>query len=488
MLPYQSLIELNKNASTPLYQQISNRLISLIRDGVLKPGSALPSTRYLSELLKVHRKTVVAAYDELYAQDWIVTIPRKGIEVSRQLPELKPLRFKPTSGTSGYAADTGFEFNSSSSTLLQTTGAGTYHLQINDGFPDPRIAPIDEMVKVYKRLFHQPVTQRAIMFGHQQGSMSLRRNIVKFLMETRGLTLTEDNILITHGAQMAIYMAARIILKPGSTVLVGEPNYFMANMIFERCGARLIRVPVDAGGIDLDVVEKICEKKKPDLIYIVPHHHHPTTVTLSAQRRMRLLHLIRKNNIAVIEDDYDYDFHYSSGPILPLASADHGGNVIYIGSLTKTLAPSLRFGYMVAPQKFIREGINLRRLIDIRSDNLWEEALSSLFDSGIMQNHLKRSIKLYHDRRDKFCQLLKDQLGNKVSFQVPDGGMAVWVKFNKKDSLPGIARQASREGLYLSDGSVYNSDGTNYNAVRMGFASLTEKEMTGAVKILARIT
>src|SRR5689334_20928655 len=113
MLPYQALIELNREGSTPVYKQISNRLIHLIRDGKLRPGSTLPSTRQLAELLKVHRKTIIAAYDELYAQDWIVTVPRKGIEVSRHLPELKPLPFKSTPRVSGYENDTGFKFESS---------------------------------------------------------------------------------------------------------------------------------------------------------------------------------------------------------------------------------------------------------------------------------------------------------------------------------------------------------------------------------------
>jgi GntR family transcriptional regulator/MocR family aminotransferase len=206
-----------------------------------------------------------------------------------------------------------------------------------------------------------------------------------------------------------------MILKDGSAVVVGEPNYFMANMIFQQCGAKLVNVAVDDSGIDVDAIEKICKRKKPDMLYIIPHHHHPTTVTLSADRRMKLLQLIRAYKLPVIEDDYDYDFHYSSSPILPLASADHGGNVIYIGSLTKTLAPSIRVGYMVAPENFINETAQLRRLIDIRGDNLLEEALAVLFNNGTMQRHLKKSVKLYHQRRDILCKSVKKRNGCVIS-------------------------------------------------------------------------
>jgi GntR family transcriptional regulator/MocR family aminotransferase len=294
-------------------------------------------------------------------------------------------------------------------------------------------------------------------------------------------------MLITRGAQMAVYIAASIIIKPGSTVIVGEPNYGMANMLFEHCGAKLLRVPVDENGIDVTAIEKICKKKKPGLLYIIPHHHHPTTVTLSSQRRMQLLALIRQYNFPVIEDDYDYDFHYNSSPILPLASADHNGNVIYIGSITKSFTSSLKVGYMVAPENFIRECMRLRRLIDIRGDNLMEEALAVLFSSGDMQKHLKKSLKLYHQRRDMFCALLKNEIGKQVIFEKPSGGMALWVKFNKKNPLPAVSQQASAMGLYMSDGSFYNSPGINYNALRMGFASLNEKEMEDSVRILKKI-
>ena len=142
---------------------------------------------------------------------------------------------------------------------------------------------------------------------------------------------------------------------------------------------------------------------------------------------------------------------------------------------------------MVAPENFIRECMRLRRLIDIRGDNLMEEALAVLFNSGDMQKHLKKSLKLYHQRRDMFCELLKNEIGKQVVFEKPSGGMALWVKFNKKNPLPAVSQQASAMGLYMSDGSFYNSPGNNYNALRMGFASLNEKEMVDSVRILKKI-
>jgi GntR family transcriptional regulator/MocR family aminotransferase len=484
MLPFKALLPVNKLSATPVYQQIANRLISLIHEGIIRPGAKLPSSREMATLLALHRKTIIAAYEELAAQDWITTVLRKGVIVSKELPEIKPRSFKTIA--SAYEHSALFNFSKLDIPPTDMSSDGGHRIIINDGFPDARLAPVDLLLKEYNRLFHLPAMQRKIVYGDLAGALSLRLALSKFLAETRGLNIAADNMLITRGAQMAIYIAATIIIKPGTTVIVGEPNYGMANMLFEYCGAKLIRVPVDENGIDVNVIEKICKKKKPGLLYIVPHHHHPTTVTLSSQRRMQLLELIRKYNFPVIEDDYDYDFHYNSSPILPLASADHNGNVIYIGSITKSFTSSLKVGYMVASQNFINETLHLRRLIDIRGDNLMEEALAVLFNSGDMQKHLKKSLKLYRQRRDLFCELLDNEIGKQLSFEKPAGGMALWVRFNKKNPLPAIAKQASAMGLFMSDGSFYNSPAINYNALRMGFASLNEKEMVESVRILKK--
>ncbi|PWU00652.1 MAG: PLP-dependent aminotransferase family protein [Bacteroidetes bacterium] len=484
MLPYKSLIIINRQAANPVYIQISNSMVKLIRNGLLKPGSPLPGSRQMAELLQVHRKTVVAAYEELFAQDWIETIPRKGVLVSQNLPELKPRIFSANSKESRFATLSGFSFRSPAGRLSNTETASGHRLIINDGFPDPRISSVDSLLKEYRRLFHIPAIQRTTQYGNQAGSPKLRQHIAEFLSDSRGMDLGPEHILMSRGGQMAIFLVASLLLKPGSTVIVGEPNYPMANMCFENFGAKLIRVPVDETGIDVEQIEKICKKKKPDLLYIIPHHHHPTTVTLSAEKRMKLVHLIRTYNFPVIEDDYDFDFHYSSSPILPLASADHGGNVIYIGSFTKSLAPSIKIGYMVAPENFIRAIAQLRKIVDIRGDTLLEEALAELFKTGQIQLHLKKSAKLYHQRRDLMATLLEKEFGNKIQFRVPPGGMAIWVRFNSKYPLAAIAKRASSKSLFMSDGKFYNTGQEDYNSLRMGFASLNEKEIREVVDIL----
>src|ERR1700754_2059375 len=378
MFPFKNLIPLNSESPQAIYLQLANGLIRLIRSGKLQPGTKLPSVRELAGLMKLHPKTVVAAYGEMVAQDWIYSKPRSGMIVSENLPELKPRSFQET-GKGAYGQEKSLPKDEV-----------RYKYVINDGFPDPRLAPVPQLLRQYRNEFDDGYTEKASMIIEGAGSPKLRSALAKYIGETRGINAGYGNILISRGAQMAIYIAAALVIKPGDEVMVGDPGYFVANRTFEKLGARLIRIPVDEEGIDVDQIEKL---RKPKLLYIIPHHHHPTTVTLSSPRRMKLLSLIRERQFTVIEDDYDYEFHYTHNPILPLASADHGGHVWYIGSITKNLIQSMRVGYLIAPEKVIAGGVDHRMLFDIRGDTLMEDALATLYSNGSMQRHIRKSLK-----------------------------------------------------------------------------------------------
>jgi GntR family transcriptional regulator/MocR family aminotransferase len=310
--------------------------------------------------------------------------------------------------------------------------------------------------------------------------------LAKFLSETRGLQVNPDNILITKGVQMGMYLTAQVLLKKGDVAIVPEPGYPAANEVFEYAGAELAYAPMDEQGIDLNAVEAICKKKKVRLLYIIPHHHRPTTVTLSSERRMQLLELAVKYRFAILEDDYDYDFHYSSSPVLPLASADYYGSVIYVGSFCKTIAPGIRIGFVAAPQNLVMQLARLRRMIDRQGEQLLEEALANLLKNGDIGRHLKKSNKIYHERRDIFCSLLREQLGDHVSFKIPDGGFAVWLQYLGGLNARDVSQKANETGLTISNGEDYFSQSVNTRFIRMGFASLNPKEIEEGVEILSR--
>jgi len=482
MLPFDKLIPTDKTLAIPVYQQVAKAMVQHIRNGVFKPGALLPGTRELAGILRLHRKTVVAAYDELAAQGWIEAIARKGFNVARNLPEIKPQRwdkayvfekkmaapFYPVSGI-------GFQ--------LPVLTAPPPRLIIDDGHTDGRLAPMDMLMREYRVRWRNSFGRRQVYASLAPGSLRLRESLVDYLAETRGMQAAISNILITHGAQMSIYITANLLLRKGDGVIVGEPGYYVANQVFDSLGAKLLRVPIDEKGIDVGAVEKLCRRQRVKMLYLIPHHHHPTTVTLSPERRMRLLEIAEEFNFAIVEDDYDYDFHYSSSPYLPLAASSHNNRVIYIGSFSKSLSSSIRVGFMVGPEDIIGQAIYMRRIIELRGDNNMEDALATLIRNGDVGRHLKKVNRVYEARRDRLCSLLDGELQGVVTYKRPSGGMAIWVSLDKRYPLEGISDRAARKGLYVSNGKIYNTHKTDYNSFRWGFASLTEEELEEAVRI-----
>jgi GntR family transcriptional regulator/MocR family aminotransferase len=248
----------------------------------------------------------------------------------------------------------------------------------------------------------------------------------------------------------------------------------------------LVRVKIDECGIDVDAIEKICKRKKIKAVYITSHHHYPTTVTLIASRRIKLLELSEKFGFIIIEDDYDYDFHYLSSPILPLISADQKGMIVYIGTLSKTIAPAIRTGYVVAPPNLILELCRLRQLIDTQGDPIIELTLAELFAEGEIRRHMKKALQEYHKRRDFLCEALSENFSDSINFKIPDGGLAVWAKFNKSIPLPSLTEKLKAQGIILSNGLIHNSGPVSLNATRLGFGWMNETETETAISILRK--
>ncbi|WP_242917253.1 PLP-dependent aminotransferase family protein [Pontibacter liquoris] len=480
----------------PLYQQLESEIIQLICRGILKPGQALPSSRELAQSLQLNRKTVVAAYEELGAQGWVETKDRSGVYVSSHLPDTSALTINENTKKLMHSPLPSYPLllkRPSTGTSLTGPNSDTNGLVtpppiyiIDDGFPDPRIAPIEELVREYRRFGKGRFTNQLLMYGPEQGSYRLRVELATFLNRTRGMQVTEKEILITKGTQMAIYLTTQLLIRPGDTVFVPEPGYKDANLTFKLAGADLAFIPVDKDGMDVDMIEQLCKQKVPKIIYIIPHHHRPTTVTLSAERRMRLMNLAHQYGFALLEDDYDFDYHFSSNPLLPLASLDTSGHIIYVGSFCKSIAPGIRIGFMVAPEVVINEAAAIRKLIDRQGEQLLEEATAELLSTGDISRHIKRSYKVYQARLENTCRLLEEQLGEYLTFERPNGGLAIWATYRKDIRAAAVALNAGKLGLKISDGHNYffqSHIARPHDFIRIGYCSLDETEMAGAIQL-----
>lgn len=487
MLPFKTLLKIDKYSTEAVFKQIASQLVLLIQKGILLPDMQLPSTRQLAADLDLHRKTIMAAYNTLIAEDWLISKERKEYRVSTLLPIIKPRTYA-SKAKSSYKAEPAIIFDRLGhvpSFPELTTGAKVI---VDDGFPDVDIFPVERVSAEYRRLLTHQTLKKSNASWNLDGSPVFKEALSSFLNDTRGLNIDAENLMVTHGAQMAIYLAASLIVQPGDKVLVTSPNYFLADAVFRQLGAQLLTVPVDDEGADVEAIAEALENHTIKLLYIIPHHHHPTTVTMSSARRAKLLELIRMHRLAVIEDDYDYDFQYQYSPYLPLASGAHDGHVIYIGSLTKVLGSNFRLGYMIATPGFLYAAIKLKMLIDMRGDALVEGTVASLMQTGEFSRFIMKANKLYSQRCNHAADLISSELSHLVEFKKPQGGMALWLKFKENDRLTAIVHKAAASGLRLIGMPYLRNGQLTQDAFRFGFASLNEQELEFAVEVMNKVS
>ncbi|SEP99568.1 aminotransferase-like domain-containing protein [Neolewinella agarilytica] len=471
-------IRIDRDSPLPHYRQISEQIIDQIQQGYLQSGARLPSSRLLSQQLGIHRKSIVHAYEELQLMDWIYTATGRGTFVSDDLPDIGPKKLTslPETGTSSPTVDISLP---DYMTMAESVTHLPYHL--DDGLPDPRLIPFVELERAWKSALRRGNQYHRLGYASPQGLPPLREAIADYLSRTRGLMVTADHILLTRGVTHAFHLALTAMVKPGDKVIVPELNWANGNNAIRFHGGSLLKARIDEKGLNTDHVEELMVRNDVRMIYLTPHHQYPTTLIMPAARRIQLLELARKHGVYVFEDDYDFDFHYGNVPIMPLASARHDGLLLYAGSFTKAISPAFRVGYLVGDPALINELTKIRRIVDRQGDPTLEHALLELFRLDVLPRSLRRARGLYQKRRDVLASLLAEQLGDRVSFKVPDGGMAIWTKFAPEINLTDARQRAHRLGLSFSDGAGY---GREWNATRLGFASSNEEELEEAVRIL----
>lgn len=481
---WELVIDVDRDAALPPFLQIARSLAADIQRGRLRPGERLPGSRRLAAGLHVHRNTVLAALAELMAEGWLETTPGRGTFVARAIvhPGGRPFSRRLGLGTH---LPTHVPF-----ALPEVPAAyrppslprGT--LDLSNGAPDVRLVPARSIGRAYRRVLGLRATD-LLAYGDPEGHAALRAALASMLASTRGLPVGPGDVLVTRGSQMALMLAARALLRPGDTVAVEQFGYRPAWEAFRAAGATVVPVAIDRDGMDIDALSRLASRTTLRAVYVTPHHQYPTTVTLKAARRLALLALARAGRIAIIEDDYDHEFHYEGRPVLPLASANHGGLVVYIGTLSKILAPGLRIGYLVAPPAVLRSVVAIRSLLDIQGDLATEAAVATLIEDGELQRHVARVRRTYANRREILANSLRRAFGDGVEFTVAPGGMALWVHLRMSVDIDEWARRSVHHGVSWYTGRRYAFDGQPKPFARFSFAWLNERELPEAVRRMA---
>lgn len=466
--PWDLQINIDVNCERAVYIQIADSIIAAIKGGKLQGGDPLPGSRQLALQLKLNRNTVVDALDVLLAEGWLISKERRGTFVAEDLP--------------------GFE----SAKPVVPISEERFHVMkpdivFDDGVPDTRIAPINELARAYRQIFNRKGKWQMMGYGEPAGDADFRNAIVQMLNYKRGMRLSSDEVYITRGSQMAMYLAAHCLLKPGDHVVVENPGYKPAWRAFESAGATLLPVSVDEDGLNLEELKVLLgSKKNIRAIYTTPHHQFPTTVTLSLSRRLELVALSNEYGFTIIEDDYDNEFHFGQRPVYPLSSFENVRNFIYVGTMSKIVAPALRIGFMASSKELIGEVSSMRKIIDGQGDNMMEQAILQLINDGHIKRHLKKATLIYKSKRDYFESLVIKYLGDKVRFRKPEGGLAFWLEPKVPADLSKISRTLLDKGVQIMSPDHFSHD-QPVNGIRLGYASLTEAQLEEGIRALSEL-
>lgn len=465
--PWQFEIHLDKKSNKALYLQIADAIINAIKSGKLTSGNALPGSRQLAGLLGVNRNTVIEALDVLIAEGWLITVDRKGTFIADILPETD---FKKKTETKANI----------------TVESPKPHLVFDDGLPDSRLAPMNDLARAYREIFNRKSRWQIMGYSNELGNVEFRKAIVQMLNFKRGMNVSLDEICITRGSQMAMYLAAHCLLSKGDYIMIENPGYKPAWEAFENAGASLLPVNITQDGLDLEEVENHLKNNKAiKAIYVTPHHQFPTTVTMSLKKRLKLIELSNQYEFTIIEDDYDNEFHFGQRPILPISSYSNAKNFIYIGTLSKIVAPALRIGYLATSIQNIEKIAQHRKIIDVQGDNIMEEAVLNLINEGKIKRHLKKTNLIYKAKRDHFESLCNLHLKDKITFSKPEGGLAFWIVPKSEIDLPKVCDELLKKGIKIMSPKKF-SFGNPASGLRLGYASLTEEQMEEGILALSK--
>lgn len=474
--------------SGAVFVRIAAAIGDEIRRGALRAGDRLPSTRELARREGVNRNTVVAAYDELVAQGWIVSRGAAGTFVSGELPERtargssRPPSAARPGHPAGMAARPAFELRAAAGTPVTPLGLPGPRYQLSAGVPDTRLFPHAMMARAYRRALHAPQARDALDYADPRGAPRLRAAIAAMLRTSRGIPAGPENVMITRGSQLALDLVARVLIRPGDVAAVEELGYQPAWRALEEAGARLAPVALDGAGLVVDALARLGAR----CLYTTPHHQYPTTVLLSPARRIALLAHARERGLAIIEDDYDHEFHFDGRPVAPLAAADRGANVIYLGTLSKILAPGLRLGFVAASERVIEQLARLRFTVDRQGDHVLEHAVAELVEEGELQRHARKMRRIYEQRRDALVTALRRELPGALSFALPPGGMTLWARVDPEVRLEAWRQRALARGVALATARDFDLERRPRPFIRLAFARHDEAELAEAVRLLRR--
>ncbi|MEW5869837.1 MAG: PLP-dependent aminotransferase family protein [Chloroflexota bacterium] len=468
-------IPIDRSNDIPLYQQIENWLRENILSGKLLPETRLPATRALADKLGVSRITVKNAYANLESDGLILTRMGSGTYVA-------PLPAAPAA----WQNEAGRNWP-----LWQMEAAGdsappedfprprSRHLSPISftGVGDPRQFPIKDFAKTMQEVLRQDGVA-ALEYGRFDGGYPPLRATITHVLASQGIQAHPERVLVTSGSQQALALVCSLLLRPGDVIFVENPTYNLALELFRELRLKIIGVPLDENGMRVDLLEPLLQKHHPRLIYTIPNFQNPSGACLSGARRRQLLALADRYNVPILEDDFVGDLRYEGRAQPAIKAIDPGGRVIYVGTFSKMLMPGLRVGYMLADGPIFERLVHIKRVNDLTTSTLIQRTLDVYVTVGRYQAHLRRSARLYRQRRDAMLAAIRCFLPANASVSPPQGGLFIWLKLPEEISALELLPLGLEAGAEFAPGTrffVTPAEGERY--LRLNFATCTLQEI-----------
>ena len=479
-------IHLDKNSQTPLYQQVTAQIRIAILQGRLKPNQKLPSSRNLAYSLTISRSTVTLSYEQLESEGYLITRRGSGTYICSQIPDdwLKSEPVDPVTNEKGQKYPLS-EFGRNLLSIGQLElSEPDYDISFRYGNPASEYFPLKQWRKFLTR-YSDNCPELLNYASDAAGYFPLRQEIANYLARSRAVRCRAEQVIIINGSQQALNLIARLMLDTGDWVAMENPGYLGARHCFMGQLANIQPITITEEGVDVEALSGYQQNFK--LVYVTPSHQFPTGVTLSLSRRIALLQWAEKTNTLIIEDDYDSEYRYGEQPIPSLQGMDRSHSVIYIGTFSKIVFPSLRIGYLVMPDNWIPIISKAKWLCDRFCPILEQYALTDWIAQGYFERHIRRMRQLYNLRRQALIRAFEKYFGDRVTIFGANAGIHVMVKI--KTSLPDevVIQKAAEAGIGLISARGYYLQPRYQGEFIFGYAQLTEAQIDRGISILAKI-
>jgi GntR family transcriptional regulator / MocR family aminotransferase len=442
-------IALAYRAKTPMYRQLYDWFRGAIIDGRMRPGQRVPSTRGLAVELNISRIPVLNAYAQLLTEGYFETFVGAGTCVARSIPDdtlsapAAKLRKRPQivveqRGPRRLSSRGAALAHGSPQSWLENLGAFRVSLPALNYFP------IDVWSKLVARHSRKP-PPGIMAYGDAMGYLPFREAIAEYVGAVRGVRCESSQILVTTGSQQALLLCAQVLLDPKDRILMEEPGYPGARQAFTTAGARLIPVPLDHDGMNIEQI--IRRGRAARAAYVTPSHQYPMGMTMGATRRMLLLSWAVRTGAWIIEDDYDSEYRFGSRPIASLQGLDTDGRVIYVGTFSKVMFPALRLGYVAVPKDLVPAFCAARDAADIFSSTLYQAVLTDFIREGHFARHIRRMRVLYMERRRALVDAIQIQMGNTLEVMGAEAGLHLVALLPRGIDDVAVSRKAAQSGI-----------------------------------------